>query len=93
MVKKCQKCGQENSDDAQFCEECGQTLNGNESNSDYSSKNKGLVVCQNCGTENAGDNSFCEKCGNRLVSVIEVTDDAESSHEEKYTSKSESRAD
>ncbi|NXZ96030.1 zinc-ribbon domain-containing protein, partial [Ligilactobacillus salivarius] len=51
-MKKCSRCGTENSKDAIFCENCGNKLSESKK-----------VVCQNCGFPNSIEASFCENCG------------------------------
>lgn len=50
---KCTKCGNNNSDDAQFCSKCGTALR---------------QVCPKCGTQIEKDDKFCKKCGAELHS-------------------------
>lgn len=51
-VFKCDKCGYENEEDAQFCKECGASFN------EY-------IECD-CGTRNPADSEFCKACGKKL---------------------------
>ena len=48
---KCIYCGNENADDAKYCNKCGEDLTA--------VKRK----CPRCGTENEKDSQFCFKCG------------------------------
>lgn len=57
-MKKCSRCGTENSKDAIFCENCGNKLSESKK-----------VVCQNCGFPNSVEASFCENCGSKLSGV------------------------
>ncbi|PAY51094.1 hypothetical protein A8C40_10590 [Ligilactobacillus salivarius] len=57
-MKKCSRCGTENSKDAIFCENCGNKLSESKK-----------VVCQNCGFPNSIEASFCENCGSKLSGV------------------------
>lgn len=57
-MKKCSRCGTENSKDAIFCENCGNKLSESKK-----------VVCQNCGFPNLVEASFCENCGSKLSGV------------------------
>jgi class 3 adenylate cyclase/tetratricopeptide (TPR) repeat protein len=50
---KCPKCQFENSDDAKFCNECG---------------NKLEIVCSKCGKANSLGSKFCNECGHKLDS-------------------------
>jgi RNA polymerase subunit RPABC4/transcription elongation factor Spt4 len=49
----CQNCNKESSDDAIFCNHCGQRL-------------KKQIACKNCGELNKQDALYCVKCGRRL---------------------------
>lgn len=51
----CNKCGAELSDDAAFCNRCGNPVC------------IGMSLCQKCGAELKEGSIFCEKCGNRVV--------------------------
>lgn len=51
-VLKCDKCGYENEEDAQFCKQCGASFN------EY-------VECD-CGTRNPADAEYCKACGKKL---------------------------
>lgn len=51
-VVKCDKCGEELPDNAEFCSKCGTQVNGTKK-------------CA-CGTENKMDAEFCIKCGEKL---------------------------
>lgn len=57
-MKKCSKCGTENSKDALFCENCGNKLSEDKK-----------IVCPNCGFSNSVEASFCENCGSKLLEV------------------------
>lgn len=57
-MKKCSKCGTENSKDALFCENCGNKLSEDKK-----------IVCPNCGFSNSVESSFCENCGSKLLEV------------------------
>lgn len=47
----CNKCGEMNDKDAEFCENCGNSLNR---------------FCPYCGEEISQDAKFCKKCGRKL---------------------------
>lgn len=51
-VLKCDKCGYENEDNAQFCKNCGASMTG-------------YIECE-CGTRNPNDAEFCSGCGKNL---------------------------
>ena len=55
---RCEKCGYENPDDANFCIKCGSKI---ESGEKVSGK-----ICPNCGANNYNDSVFCSECGNML---------------------------
>lgn len=55
-MKKCSKCGYENSDHAKFCKECGESLN------EYNFR------CPRCNSVSASTNKICPKCGFRFNS-------------------------
>lgn len=46
----CNDCGHENDSEAQFCDQCGETVGG-------------VKACFNCKTSNAHDAKFCDSCG------------------------------
>jgi hypothetical protein len=48
---KCDTCGYDNNNDANYCNNCGNTID---------------VVCPNCGAKNNSEAKFCNKCGKRL---------------------------
>jgi|GEM_PF-1198805 len=48
----CPKCGNENKEDALFCNECGASL-----------KLKEQRYCPHCNNENSSNAKFCDKCG------------------------------
>lgn len=52
-VLKCDKCGHEVEEGAEFCKNCGASL------SDY-------IECE-CGTRNPKDAEFCSSCGQELI--------------------------
>ncbi len=52
-VVKCDKCGEELPDNADFCSKCGTQVNG-------------VKKCA-CGTENKMDAEYCTKCGEKLT--------------------------
>lgn len=47
----CQKCEHKNTEDAAFCEECGNKLG---------------LLCASCGADNSSSAKFCRKCGGNL---------------------------
>ncbi|MDD4003194.1 MAG: zinc ribbon domain-containing protein, partial [Clostridia bacterium] len=47
---KCLKCGTELSDNAKFCNNCGERVDGK-------------TVCPKCNKEIAANSNFCEFCG------------------------------
>jgi len=51
---KCPKCGYENREEAEFCRECGQSLQLD-------------VVCPQCGYTSPQGSKFCDKCGHSLT--------------------------
>ena len=51
---KCPKCGYENREEAEFCRECGQSLQLD-------------VVCPQCGYTSPQGSKFCDKCGHPLA--------------------------
>ena len=51
-ILKCDKCGYENEDNAQFCKNCGASMQ------DY-------IECE-CGTRNPTDAEFCSNCGKKI---------------------------
>ncbi len=53
---KCPRCGTENEPSAQFCGECGATVE--------------RKVCPRCGTANPAEAQFCEQCGVRITPII-----------------------
>lgn len=68
---KCEKCGTENYDDANFCESCGEKLNKEKQNN---TEEKNNLKCPICGNECAKEDKFCGKCGGKLLaSDIELT--------------------
>ena len=52
-VVKCDKCGEELPDNAEFCSKCGTQVDG-------------VKQCK-CGTNNKMDAVFCTKCGEKLA--------------------------
>jgi len=56
----CKKCNKENSEEAIFCETCGERLQDV-----YVSDNK--RVCPHCGSENKFEAQYCNKCGGNLI--------------------------
>lgn len=55
-MKKCSNCGYENSDNAKFCKECGESLN------EYN------LRCPRCNSVSSSNNKICPKCGYRFNS-------------------------
>jgi hypothetical protein len=51
MVKICQKCGFENTDQTFYCIQCG---------------NAPLNICPKCGFENIAQTFYCSRCGNQI---------------------------
>lgn len=62
-MKICQKCGNENGDNAKFCIECGEKLQ-------VSPK-----ICPECGTELVNQPKFCPECGNKILLDKNISDD------------------
>jgi hypothetical protein len=56
----CQACGHQNSEKAEFCENCGTKLNRQQ------------VRCGICGLPNDKDAKFCHSCGARLIQQIPI---------------------
>lgn len=54
-VKVCDKCGEINYDNVNFCQDCGGML-----------KNFTHVFCEVCGTKNVVENKVCDECKNLL---------------------------
>ena len=54
----CPKCGKINSEDARFCEECGEKVG-----------ELPREFCRNCGTMNLQGMKFCGECGTKLDEV------------------------
>ncbi len=59
---KCYHCGQENNDEAVFCKQCGQRVDGK-------------IQCPTCNQLIDYDSQFCEYCGNSLQDDLQVTDE------------------
>lgn len=60
----CQSCGFENGEEAVFCQNCGNRVDG-------------MKVCPECKSLNARDARFCKFCGHKLIakeSTIEIED-------------------
>jgi len=53
---KCPQCQTENRDEAEFCKECGISLQSE-------------LVCPECGHPNTQDSKFCDKCGRSLIDL------------------------
>ena len=59
---KCYHCGQENNDEAVFCKQCGQRVDGK-------------IQCPTCNQLIDYDSQFCEYCGNSLQEELQDTDE------------------
>lgn len=57
-MRKCSNCGFENTDDSNFCTNCGSALESNETV---------IKRCSFCGAENTPESKFCIKCGASIV--------------------------
>lgn len=55
-MKKCNKCGFENPNEANFCVKCGAKLNNK------NLENEKFKICPRCGTSNLESASFCKNC-------------------------------
>ena len=51
-INKCDKCGHENEQGAQFCKNCGESM-------------KDYLECE-CGTRSPKDSEFCSNCGKKF---------------------------
>ncbi|MBQ8431227.1 MAG: zinc ribbon domain-containing protein [Clostridia bacterium] len=51
-IVKCDKCGYENEENAEYCKNCGESM-------------KAYIECE-CGTRNQKDAEFCVNCGKSL---------------------------
>ncbi|MBO4623489.1 MAG: zinc ribbon domain-containing protein [Bacilli bacterium] len=56
---RCDKCGFENPDDANYCINCGRKIEKTEPK--VTEK-----ICPKCGAKNYNDSVFCSECGNML---------------------------
>jgi RNA polymerase subunit RPABC4/transcription elongation factor Spt4 len=62
-VKKCQSCGAEIINSAQFCNVCGSKINFAE---EIPTLDLSQPKCTNCGELITGDSMFCSGCGNKI---------------------------
>lgn len=60
MKKKCIFCDRLNTDEADYCSNCGKPLLADN------------IICSKCKAENSANNKFCNKCGEKL---FETPDD------------------
>ena len=66
-VMYCTDCGKENSDNAQFCINCGSKLNNTEQ--------PVLRYCSHCGNENPNNSIYCQECGQELEKTSNSDDE------------------
>lgn len=59
-MKTCPYCGNQNSDDSQFCTECGKPIPQGR-------------ICPHCGACVNDDDAFCTECGKRIDEVSKAT--------------------
>lgn len=83
-MKKCYECGRENSEENNYCSNCGSKLKFNDLS--------GIIKCAKCGAINNPGSHFCLNCGVKLSNTSEPEHRLRNSGAKNHKNKNKKRA-